>query len=74
MLNSKTKTSYNAITKRNNQIFQDLEYYLEFCKEFGYFYDEADLNSPRSYIYRQFQKYTQGKFTRSMWELDAYHQ
>jgi hypothetical protein len=56
---------------RVRQIFDDLEKYLEFCQDFGYKFDEADLYSNKSYIYRQFTKYLTGKPVRYMWELDA---
>ena len=44
-----------------NQIFEDLEKYLDFCQSYGYKFDEADLYSNKSYIYRQFTKYLTGK-------------
>jgi hypothetical protein len=56
---------------RVRQIFDDLEKYLEFCQDYGYKFDEADLYSNKSYIYRQFTKYLTGKPVRYMWELDA---
>ena len=56
---------------RVRQIFDDLEKYLEFCQDFGYKFDEADLYSNKSYIYRQFTKYLAGKPVRDNWELDA---
>lgn len=56
---------------RVNQIFEDLEKYLNFCKDFGYSFDENDLYSNKSYIFRQFTKYLQGKPVKDNWELDA---
>lgn len=56
---------------RVNQIFEDLEKYLDFCKSLGYVFDETDLYNNKSYVYRQFTKYLQGKPVKDMWELDA---
>lgn len=53
------------------QIFEDLENYLEFCKDFGYRYDEATLYDMRDYAYRQFQKAVTGKFPRNCWVENA---
>ena len=55
---------------RVHAIFDDLDKYLGFCKEFGYPYDEADLYSNKSYAYKQFQKHTSNKFTKNNWEID----
>ena len=57
--------------QQNKKIFQDLEEYLVFCKQYGYFYDERDLYSSRSYEYRQYQKCCQEKHVRNMWEQDS---
>lgn len=56
---------------RVNQIFEDLEKYLNFCTKFGYKFDESELYSNKSYVYRQFTKYLSGKPVKDMWELDA---
>lgn len=56
---------------RVNQIFDDLENYLDFCKTYGYRYDEADLYSSRSYVFRQYTKFLQGKPVKDQWEIDA---
>lgn len=56
---------------RVRQVFEDLEAYLTFCQDYGYKYDENDMYSNRSYVWRQFQKYETGKFVKNMWELDA---
>lgn len=56
---------------RTNQVFQDLEAYLDFCKKFGYVFDERDLYSTKSYVFRQFQKFVAGKPVKDNWELDA---
>jgi hypothetical protein len=55
---------------RVNAIFDDLDKYLDFCVTHGFKFDEADLYNTKSYIYRQYTKYLQGKSVRNMWELD----
>jgi hypothetical protein len=61
----------NRVNDRVNQIFNDLEGYLNFCREYGYKYDESDLYSNRSYAYRQYTKFVQGKPFKDMWEFDS---
>lgn len=55
----------------NHQIFDDLDNYLNFCREYGYKFDEADLYSQRSYAYRQYQKFVAGKSARNQWDADS---
>lgn len=52
------------------QIFDDLESYLEFCQRAGYRYNEADLYNWKSYAYQQFSKYQNGKSIKDMWSND----
>ena len=63
------------ITFRSNprvtEIFNDLEQYEEFCKDYGYRYNEADLYNFKSYAWQQYTKYTQGKNAKNMWVEDA---
>ena len=54
-----------------NQIFTDLEKYLEFCKDYGYYFDERDLYKERSNAWRQYTKNLAGKPVKNMWEQDA---
>jgi len=56
---------------RVTQIFEDLEKYLDFCVEFGYKYNEAELYDQRSYVYRQFAKFATGKFVKNQWQEHA---
>lgn len=56
---------------RVQQIFEDLENYLDFCRDFGYKYDEADLYKDKSYVYRQYAKFVAGKPCKDQWALDA---
>lgn len=54
-----------------NKIFEDLEKYLEFCREYGYTFNESDLYTNRSNSYRNYQKHITGKPVKNMWEADA---
>ena len=66
---AKNDKAYN--NARVNQIFDDLEDYLNFCREYGYKFDESDLYSNRSFAYRQYQKLLSGKQPKDMWEADS---
>jgi hypothetical protein len=55
---------------RVKQIFDDLEKFLDFCKDNGYPFDEKELYSNKSYVYRQFTKFLAGKPVKDNWELD----
>ena len=52
---------------RVRQIFEDLEKYLEFCQDFGYKFDEAEMYNMRSYVYRQYNKFATGKGAKDQW-------
>ena len=52
------------------QIFEDLDNYRNFCRNFGYRFNEADLYNTKNYIFRQFQKFIAGKPVKNQWELD----
>ncbi len=60
----------NTTKNQTNQIFNDLDKYRNFCREFGYRFNEADLYNQKNYIYRQFQKVIAGKPVKNQWELD----
>ena len=66
MASNTPKNSLSRVT----QIFIDLAKYRDFCRDYGYRFDEADLYSQRSYVYRQFQKFTSGKPVKNQWEVD----
>jgi hypothetical protein len=55
---------------RINQVFDDLERFFDFCREFGYRYNEAELYNWKSYAYQQFMKFSQGKPVKDMWFQD----
>ena len=56
---------------RVTETFKDLEYFLEFCKEYGYRFNEADLYNFKSYAWQQYNKLLQGKNVKDMWLEDA---
>ena len=53
------------------EIQDDLEKLLEFCQDYGYRFNEADLYNFKSYAWQQYNKYSQGKNAKSMWDEDA---
>ena len=55
---------------RVNQIFDDLERYRDFCVEFGYKFDEANLYNMRNYAYQQYSKFTARKNFKNQWSED----
>lgn len=63
--------SGNKSNAQVNQIFDDLDGFRNFCRLYGYKFDEADLYSNRSFAYRQYTKFMQGKPFKDMWELDS---
>ena len=60
----------NTTKNQINQIFNDLDKYRNFCREYGYRFNEADLYNQKNYIFRQFQKFIAGKSVKNQWELD----
>ena len=55
---------------RVRAIFDDLERYLGFCRDYGYVYNEADLYNWKSYAFQQFNKMQQNKNVKDMWAID----
>ena len=53
------------------EIQDDLEKLLEFCQNYGYRYNEADLYNFKSYAWQQYNKYSQGKNAKNMWDEDT---
>ena len=60
----------NTTKNQINQIFNDLDKYREFCRDYGYRFNEADLYNQKNYIYRQFQRFISGKPVKNQWEAD----
>jgi hypothetical protein len=61
----------HILNPRVKAIFDDLENYIEFCKDYGYRYDERDLYNWKSYAYQQYNKFLQGKTAKDMWILNS---
>jgi len=53
------------------QIFDDLEQFYEFCRNFGYRFNEGDLYNFKSYAYQQYHKHANGKNAKDMWVEDS---
>jgi hypothetical protein len=53
------------------ELFDHLEEYLDFCQDFGYRYNEADLYNFKSYASQQYNKYSQCKKAKNMWDEDT---
>ena len=65
-----SKTQYRANPKAL-QVLEDLSNYLDFCRDYGYRYREEDLSNFRSYAWQQYNKFTQGKNAKNMWDEDS---
>ena len=59
-----------SVNPRVHQIFDELEKYLSFCKDFGYRYNENDLHNWKSYAWQQYSKFVNNKPVKDMWSLD----
>jgi hypothetical protein len=57
--------------ERANQTLADLEKFLEFCRDYGYRYNENDLYNFKAYAWQQYNKFVQGKNAKNMWVEDA---
>lgn len=64
------KQSQNSNPKFH-QIMDDLDAYLDFCKDYGYKFDEATLYDMRNYAYQQFSKFQAHKNFKDQWAEDA---
>lgn len=61
----------NTLDHPTKKIFEDLEAFLEFCRNYGYRYDESYLYNMRNYAYQQFTKFVARKAVKNMWLEDA---
>ena len=52
-------------------IMDDLDLFRNFCVDYGYRYNEADLYNFKAYAWQQYNKFVQGKNVKNMWEEDA---
>lgn len=62
-----SKVTYKPNPKVRD-IFEALENYLEFCCDYGYVYNEADLHNYKAYPWQQYQKFVAGKFVKNHWD------
>ena len=53
-----------------DKIFDDLDSYRDFCRDYGYVFNERDLYTQKSYIYRQYLKFIAGKPVKDNWEQE----
>lgn len=53
------------------ELFDALDELREFCVDYGYRFNEADLYNFKSYAWQQYNKFTQGKNAKNMWTEDA---
>ena len=53
------------------EIFAELEKYHDFCRDYGYRYNENDLHNFKSYAWQQYSKFSQGKNAKNMWDEDT---
>jgi len=53
------------------KVFDDLDDYLRFCKEFGWAYDEADLYREDAAGYAEYLRFKQGTRIPKNWMRDA---
>lgn len=54
-----------------NELFDELDKLREFCVDYGYRFNEADLHNFKSYAWQQYSKYSQGKNAKNMWDEDT---
>ena len=63
-----SKKRYN--NPRVTQVFDDLDAYRDFCRSYGYRFNEADLYNMQSYPFQQFNKKRNGKNFKDQWGVD----
>ena len=56
---------------RVNELFDELDKLREFCVDYGYRFNEADLHNFKSYAWQQYSKFSQGKNAKNMWDEDS---
>ena len=52
------------------QTLEDLGNFLEFCQDYGYRFREEDLYNFKAYAWQQYNKFSQGKNAKNMWDED----
>ena len=53
------------------QTLEDLSNFLEFCVDYGYRFREEDLYNFKAYAWQQYNKFSQGKNAKNMWDEDS---
>jgi hypothetical protein len=61
----------HRVNPRTQQTWEDLTKFLEFCRDYGYRFNEADLYNFRAYAWQQYNKFSSGKNAKNMWDEDA---
>lgn len=56
---------------RVNELFDELDKLREFCVDYGYRFNESDLHNFKSYAWQQYNKFSQGKNAKNMWDEDT---
>jgi len=52
------------------RVFRDLENYRDFCRDYGYRFDESDLYR-RNTPFNQFEKLRRNEYVKNNWDVDA---
>ena len=53
-----------------NKVFDDLDSYRDFCREFGHVFKESDLYNYKSNSYHQYERYRRGQKVSNNWKED----
>jgi hypothetical protein len=62
--------NHSKSTVQIKQVFEDLDNFRNFCREYGYRFNERDLYSQKSHSFRQFQRAVAGKPVKNQWDID----
>ena len=54
-----------------NKIFDELDNFRDFCRDYGYRFNEKDLYNWKSYAWQQYNKMLNGKTVKDMWAQDG---
>jgi hypothetical protein len=66
MAQNHTQKQVRNSSQEVNKIFDDLELYLQFCRDYGYVYDESHLYDTRT-PFGEFVKMTKGREPWDQW-------
>ena len=61
----------HRLSPRAIAVHEELDKYLEFCRDYGYRFREEDVYNFKAYAWQQYNKFSQGKNAKNMWEEDA---